>query len=49
VSNILPAGMGSPFLPAGMDACRRSPARMQHLGLPWGAAGAMPFVTDTKG
>ena len=32
VSNILPAGMG---------ACRRSPARKQHLGLPGGAAGAM--------
>jgi len=33
------------FLPAGMVACRRSPARKLHLGLPGGAAGAMDART----
>jgi len=32
------------MLQAGMGACRRSPARKQHLGLPGGAAGAMDFT-----
>ena len=32
------------MLQAGMGACRRSPARKQHLGLPGGAAGATDFT-----